>query len=339
MADGVYKQSGSFEGFTHRVYYADEKDKLVESDFDKSKLCNATKIEWWAYDKTKTYCLKLGSEDSRFFDLKMNLLNGNWTPVSLTGEAKTFTFAYGDPVFIVAYAMDNENHRCPIANFDVRFMNNHPMTKEEIVKEGLNNRLISYLDEHYAMATKPITFDDDDVEQTVAAPTTPDDNQDRLPSKWDRRAYSFVYRDLIDYDATNYGGLNKIGHSPLHGDYCLYKSANLSGVSTSSENYLWWWNKTLYDKTYEITNGSQYGHFLYVDASDESRKIAASDFTADLCTGQQLIFIAAVADMTHQTVKPQIVFNLVILRIIEIVRNKRLGIKCTERLLCKKNQM
>lgn len=310
LADGVYKQSGAFTGFTHRVYYADDKDKLVESNFDKSKLCNATKIEWWAYDKTKTYCLNLGTKTDRFFNLTMGNLDGNWTPVSLTGEAKNFTFQYGDPVFIVAYAMDNENHRCPIANFDVRFMNNHPMTKEEIVKEGLNNRLISYLDEHYAMATKPITFDDDDVEQTVAAPTTPDDNQDRLPSKWDRRAYSFVYRDLIDYDATNYGGLNKIGHSPLHGDYCLYKSANLIGVSTSSENYLWWWNKTLYDKTYEITNGSQYGHFLYVDASDESRKIAASDFTADLCTGQQLIFIAAVADMTHQTVKPQIVFKL-----------------------------
>lgn len=310
LADGVYKQSGAFEGFTHRVYYADEKDKLVESNFDKSKLCNATKIEWWAHDKTKTYCRNLGTKTERFFDLTMNMLNGNWTPVSLTGEAKTFTFAYGDPVFIVAYAMDNENHRCPIANFDVRFMNNHPMTKKEIVDEGLNNRLISYLDEHYAMATKPITFDDDDVEQTVAAPTTPDDNQDRLPSKWDRRAYSFVYRDLIDYDATNYGGLNKIGHSPLHGDYCLYKSANLIGVSTSSENYLWWWNKTLYDKTYEITNGSQYGHFLYVDASDESRKIAACDFTADLCTGQQLIFIAGVADMTGANTKPQIMFKL-----------------------------
>lgn len=313
LANGVYK-TGTIEGFTHRVYYADENDKLVESDFDKTTLCKATKIEWWAYDKTKTYCKKLpndGGENTRFFDLSMGNLNGDdWKPASMTGPNKSFTFGYGDPVYIVAYAMDGEDHRCPIANFDVRFMNNHPMTKEEIVKEGLNNRLISYLDEHYAMATKPITFDDDDVEQTVAAPTTPDDNQDRLPSKWDRRAYSFVYRDLIDYDATNYGGLNKIGHSTLHGDYCLYKSANLSGVSTSSENYLWWWNKTLYDKTYEITNGSQYGHFLYVDASDESRKIAASDFTADLCTGQQLIFIAAVADMTHQTVKPQIVFKL-----------------------------
>lgn len=319
LIDGVYKKSitsegFTLEGFTHRVYYADEKDKLEKSDFDEAKLCKTTKIEWWAYDKTKTYCKKLenftSTSNIRFFDLTMGKLNGAWMPVSMTGSNKTYTFTYGDPVYIVAYAMDGEDHRCPIANFDVRFMNNHPMTKEEIVKEGLNNRLISYLDEHYKMATKPITFDDDDVEQTVAAPTTPDNNQDRLPSKWDRRAYSFVYRDLIDYDATNYSGLDKIGHSPLHGDYCLYKSANLSGVSTNSEKYLWWSSETLYDKTYEITNGSQYGHFLYVDASDESRKIAASDFTADLCTGQQLIFIASVADMTGADTKPQIMFKL-----------------------------
>ena len=309
LANGVYQQVGANSGFTNRVYYVDENDKLVESNFDKTKLCKATKVEWWAYDKTKTYCLRLGTKTDRFFDLKMEDLNKAWKPASMTGADKSFTFEYGDPVYIVAYAMDDENHRCPIANFNVRFMNNHPMTKDQITKAGLNNRLISYLEEHYKMATKPITFDDDDVEQTLAAPTTPDDNQDRLPSKWDRRAYSFVYRDLIDYDATNYAGLDKIGHSPLHGDYCLYKSANLSGVSTSSEKYLWWDNKTLYDKTYEMTNGSQYGHFLYVDASDESRKIAASDFTADLCTGQQLIFIAGVANMTDKT-KPQIMFKL-----------------------------
>lgn len=313
LANGVYKQDGASFGFTNRVYYADEKDKLVESNFDKNKLCKATKIEWWAYDKTKTYCRNLGTETNRFFDLSMGNLNGSWMPASMTGSDKNFSFNYGDPVFIVAYAMDDDGNRCPIANFDVRFMNNHPMTKEEIVKNGLNNRLISYLDEHYKMATKPITFDDDDVEQTVAAPTSPDDNQDRLPSKWDRRAYSFVYRDLIDYDATNYG-LNKIGHSPLHGDYCLYKSANVDGASGYGESlkdgYLWWQTGQLYDKTYEITNGSQYGHFLYVDASDESRKIAAADFTADLCTGQQLIFTAGVADMTKADTKPQIMFKL-----------------------------
>lgn len=314
LANGVYMQDGASFGFTNRVYYADEKDKLVESNFDKNKLCKATKIEWWAYDKTKTYCFCLGTKTDRFFDLKMEDLDKPWMPASITGSNKSFTFEYGDPVFIVAYAMDDDENRCPIANFDVRFMNNHPMTKDEITKAGLNNRLISYLDEHYKMATKPITFDDDDVEQTVAAPTNPDDNQDRLPSKWDRRAYSFVYRDLIDYDAANYNGQKTIGHSPLHGDYCLYKSANVNGISGNGESlsdgYLWWQSGMLHDKTYEITNGSQYGHFLYVDASDESRKIAAADFTADLCTGQQLIFTAGVADMTKADTKPQIMFKL-----------------------------
>ena len=316
LADDIYKKNGSSEGFTNRVYYVDEKDKLVESNFDKNKLCKATKIEWWAYDKTKTYCGNLGTTDKRFFDLTMeNLGKLPWASVSMDGSSKSFTFEYGDPVFIVAYAMDDDENRCPIANFDVRFMNNHPMTKEEIVKNGLNNRLISYLDEHYKMATKPITFDDDDVEQTVAAPTSPDDNQDRLPSKWDRRAYSFVYRDLIDCDASWWNNLGEIGHSPLHGDYCLYKSANVNGISGNGgslkDGYLWWQSGMLHDKTYEITNGSQYGHFLYVDASDESRKIAAADFTADLCTGQQLIFTAGVADMTkNEGTKPQIMFKL-----------------------------
>ena len=318
LVNDIYKKNGSSEGFTNRVYYVDKNAKLVESNFDKTKLCKATKIEWWAYDKTKNYCKKLdnsGGESTRFFDLRMNKLNGNWMPASLSGSETNFTFQYGDPVFIVAYAMDDDENRCPIANFDVRFMNNHPMTKEEIVKNGLNNRLISYLDEHYKMATKPITFDDDDVEQTVSAPTSPDDNQDRLPSKWDRRAYSFVYRDLIDCDASWWNNLGEIGHSPLHGDYCLYKSANVNGISGNGgslkDGYLWWQSGMLHDKTYEITNGSQYGHFLYVDASDESRKIAAADFTADLCTGQQLIFTAGVADMTkNEGTKPQIMFKL-----------------------------
>ena len=300
------------EGLKKVVYNND----ITEADFDKSRYVSVPQygdiVKWRIYDVSKSkYCDLYGS--SRFFDLSEKKLNeATWYNLegSAIDDKDKPVIDKGIPVFVVAYLKASDTQMCPVANFDVRFMNNHPMTKEEIVNEGLNNRLISYLDEHYKMAAKPITFDDDDVEQTVAAPTNPDDNQDRLPSKWDRRAYSFVYRDLIDYDATNYGGSNKIGHSPLHGDYCLYKSANLSGVSTSSENYIWWWNKTLYDKTYEITNGSQYGHFLYVDASDESRKIAASDFTADLCTGQQLIFIAGVADMTHQDTKPQIMFKL-----------------------------
>lgn len=60
-----------------------------------------------------------------------------------------------------------------------------------------------------------------------------------------------------------------------------------------------------------MSNGSQYGHFLYVDASDESRQIAAADFKADLCTGMQMVFSANVADMTSGSgVLPQVMFKL-----------------------------
>lgn len=293
---------------------------ITEDDFDKSKYVSVPSygsIVWRIYDVSKTkYCeLQENNNDKRFLDLSEKKLNDadwyNLKGLPIAAEDKP-VIDKGVPVFVVAY-LKVVNDMCPVANFDVRFMGFHPMTHKQITAEGYNNRTISYLDEHYQKATKPISFDDDDDEQTVAAPTTPDDNQDRLPSRWDRRAYSFVYRDLIDYDATGYSV--SIGHSPLHGDYGLYKTANISGISghsyaTGEDGYVWWTDKTLHDRTYEMTNGSQNGHFLYVDASDESRQIAAVDFRANLCTGMQMIFSANVADMTHADELPQVMFKL-----------------------------
>lgn len=305
------------EGLKKHVY----NNNITEADFDKSKYMNLLQWDnllWRVYDMTKTkYCELNGESNERFLHLTVkNLNDANWFNLDGTSvdAANKPVIGKGIPVFVVAY-LNAQGNKCPVANFDVRFMDFHPMTDKQITDEGYNNRTISYLDEHYKKATKPISFDDDDAEQTVAAPTTPDDNQDRLPSRWDRRAYSFVYRDLIDYDATHYGNNLNIGHSPLHGDYGLYKSANLEDISGVAYNYpnhgyLWWDGGTLYDRTHEMTNGSQYGHFLYVDASDESRQIAAADFKADLCTGMQLIFSAYVADMTNQTTHPEVMFKL-----------------------------
>ena len=304
------------EGLKKNVYDND----ITEADFDKSNYMTVqwSYLVWRVYDMTKTkYCELNGELNERFLHLTVKKLkDANWLNLdgSSVDAANKPVIGKGIPVFVVAY-LNTQDKRCPVANFDVRFMDFHPMTDKQITDEGYNNRTISYLDEHYKKATKPISFDDDDTEQTLAEPTTPDDNQDRLPSRWDRRAYSFVYRDLIDYDVTNYSGGKNIGHSPLHGDYGLYKSANLediSGVANQYPNhgYLWWDGGTLYDRTYEMTNGSQYGHFLYVDASNESRQIAAADFKADLCTGMQLIFSAYVADMTNQTTHPEVMFKL-----------------------------
>ena len=301
------------DGLKKVVYNND----ITEADFEKSNYVSAQKytsfVEWRVYDITKTKYCKF-TENNRFLDLSVKKLNdADWynSDGSSVDAAAKPVIGKGIPVYVVAYLKAQEQ-MCPVANFDVRFMEFHPMSHKQITDEGYNNRTISYLDEHYKLATKPISFDDDDEEQTLSKPTTPDDNQDRLPSRWDRRAYSFVYRDLIDYDATNYR--YPIGHSPLHGDYGLYKSANLSGISGNgdggTDKYVWWTDKTLYDRTYEMTNGSQYGHFLYVDASDESRQIAAADFKADLCTGMQVIFSANVADMTHADELPQVMFKL-----------------------------
>lgn len=300
------------DGLKKVVYNND----ITEADFDKSKYVSVPtwgSIEWRVYDITKTKYCKF-TENNRFLDLSVKKLNdADWynSDGSSVDAAAKPVIGKGIPVYVVAYLKQGEQ-MCPVANFDVRFMEFHPMSHKQITDEGYNNRTISYLDEHYKLATKPISFDDDDDEQTLAKPTSPDDNQDRLPSRWDRRAYSFVYRDLIGYDATGY--IYPIGHSPLHGDYGLYKSANLSGISGNgdggTDKYVWWTDKTLYDRTYEMTNGSQYGHFLYVDASDESRQIAAADFKADLCTGMQVIFSANVADMTHADELPQVMFKL-----------------------------
>ena len=289
---------------------------ITDADFDKSNYVSVPKwggnVVWRIYDITKKKYCKVSS-NSRFLDLSEKKLN-DATWYNLEGSAiddkDKPVIDKGIPVFVVAYLKASDTQMCPVANFDVRFMDFHPMTHDQITAAGYNNRTISYLDEHYKMATKPISFDDDDVEQTVAAPTTPDDNQDRLPSRWDRRAYSFVYRDLMDYNAAN-SDFPHIGHSPLHGDYGLYKTANISGISVNRSNdYIWWTDKTLYDRTYEMTNGSQYGHFLYVDASNESRQIAAADFKANLCTGMQMIFSANVADMTQADELPQVIFKL-----------------------------
>lgn len=295
-------------------------DNVTEADFDTSNGYVSVPqyggtMEWRVYDITKTKYCKLSSS-TRFLNLSMKKLNDattSWYDLDgnvLSSDARP-TIGKGSPVYVVTYLNDGNNNVCPVANFDVRFMDFHPMTQAQIISAGLTNRTVSYLDEHYSMATKPISFDDDDEEQTLSAPTTPDDNQDRLPSKWDRRAYGFVYRDLIDYSLDYQTGMD---HSPIHGEYGLYKSANISGISgngNSGENgYVWWVNNTLRDRTYEMTKGSQSGHFLYVDASDESRQIAAADFKADLCTGMQMVFSAAVADMTQQQERPQVMFKL-----------------------------
>lgn len=303
----------------HHVFAEDEAHKIKESDFS-SQVVQASYVQWRVYNSDKTqfvWWTYRGSSSARFFDLSLDLLNNKaatsaWRNLNGGGVSSKQTFKYGDRIYVVAIAISSSGQMCPIANFTCQLFNQYPMTTDELKTAGQNTRLNSYLDDHYR-SVNTVSFDNDDDEQTLLAPTSPDDNQDRLPSKWSRRSYGFVYRELMNFAPAGNMYVNP-KHSPLHGEYGLYKSANVSGWSGSgtsgTDNYLWWPTAQLYDRTYENTNGAQYGHFLYIDAADESRQIAEADFSADLCVGSQVIFSAAIADMTTGAQRPQLLFKL-----------------------------
>ena len=305
---------------THHVFAEDEAHKIKETDF-RPEVVQATQVQWRVYNSDKTQFVwwthKGGSYAPRFFDLSLDLLNnqttvGSWRNLNGGRVSNKQTFKYGDRIYVVAIAISSSGDMCPIANFTCQLFNQYPMTTDELKTAGQNTRLNSYLDDHYR-SVNTVSFDNDDDEQTLLAPTSPDDNQDRLPSKWSRRSYGFVYRELMNSAPAGNMYVNP-KHSPLHGDYGLYKSANVKGKSgdglTGTDGYLWWPSVQLYDRTYANTNGAQYGHFLYIDASDESRQIAEADFSADLCVGSQVIFSAAIADMTTGAQRPQLLFKL-----------------------------
>lgn len=304
---------------THHVFAEDEKYKIKESDFS-TEVVQATQVQWRVYNSDKTQFVwwthKGGSFAPRFFDLSLNILNNTstnaWCGLNGGGVSSKQTFKYGDRIYVVAIAKSGSGQMCPIANFTCQLFNQYPMTADELKTSGQNTRLNSYLEDHYR-PVNIVSFDDDDEEKTLLASTSPDDNQARLPSKWSKRSYGFVYRELMNSAPAGNMYVNP-KHSPLHGEYGLYKSANIKGKSgwgnSGTDSYLWWRTDQLYDRTYENTNGTQYGHFLYIDAADESRQIAEADFKADLCVGSQVIFSAAIADMTTGAERPQLMFKL-----------------------------
>lgn len=312
----VYYPAGSTEAETNAII---AQRKITDADFS-SDIKKAATIEWRAYNGTRDKMCILGAGNvtdfPRFFDLRISLLNGaTWTNLD-GGTVTKPTFKPGDHFYVVAYVKDETgNFSSPMANFSIRYFRFYPKTFEEMGAEDVT-RQISYLDENYNNIAV-ISFDNDSPEQTLSAPTSPDDNQSKNPSSWNRRSYGFVYKDLIDKSANKNDTGNvyyNTKHSPQHGEYGIYKTANIENISGAGNNgtdgYMWYSKKELHDRTYEATGKSQSGSFLYVDASDESRTIASAEFTASLCTGQQMAFSACIADMTYETVKPQIMFRL-----------------------------
>lgn len=296
------------------VYPTTESQKITAADFN-TTMKQADNIVWIVYNEDKTKFCQLSSE-TQFCDLTINALkNATWYNVSNNAKtSKPTDIGFEQTVYVVAWAA-NGDYMCPVANFEVFIHKGYPKTKDELTADGDVDRTISYFEEKKYEQQMDISFDDDNPDLTLDAPTTPLNNMSLKPSDFKSRAYGFTYAQLENYDYYYDRSTPHHSKSPIHGDYGLYKSGNLRGISYDNENGYQWWaagSPTIYDRTYAKTSGKQYGHFLYVDASNESRQIASADFKANLCTGSQLIFSGAVAEYTaaYNETAPQVMFRL-----------------------------
>ena len=309
------------DGKKKHVYHPADKsleNTFTELDFE-SDVVQATKTIWYFYNKEMTEYLTTTQTDRKFeFTISgVNDLHSTYVD-SGTGTGHSLNLGIGSKGYIVVYLSNDAGQMCPVSNMEFEIQNSAPMAADEIATNA-PERSIDYIESKYAQSTDPISFDNVSPDQTLAS-ATKENNLTATPSKWSLRQYSFVYKKLINY--THIDNNWAAGYSAMHGDYGIYKSACVDGISKNGifleeGNYsspgLYSWYKDVgafYDRTHAMTNGAQTGYFLYVDASEESRPIASADFEADLCSGSSIIVSAAVASITPQKTKPQLMFKL-----------------------------
>ncbi len=303
---------------THHVYYNNESNKITSADFG-TTLYNASSVEWRIYDQSKSkYRVLNSSSTSKFQEVSLSDVNGksDWKNLSNSSTSAPADITVGEKFYLVALAKSG-SYSCPIVNAEVVMNTDYPQTADEMRAD----RQITYMDEHYKQMMKPISFDNENPDQTFDAPTSSNNMAQLPPTDWSKCSYAYTYRYLLDnkYGRSGRYGDGTLGswsYMPLHGEFCFYKSLNVSGLSDASNKYDSW-NKVnnnsslpLYDKTYYRTGGKQAGYFLYFDASDESRQVVSADFEASFCVGSRIYFSAAVADGTNGSIKPRIAFKL-----------------------------
>ena len=276
-------------------------------------VCN--KIAWYAYyeDETGIYrndtklTLHESEETNRISRILVSALNGTYNAISGSGS-KTVVANFGQRFHLVGYIGDG-SLMAPVVHYEVNLINAPAYAIANLPLE----RTEAYLRQHMTLQA---TVDFDGLCGTELSETLTSQRQNHStePMPWLNAQYGFCYPDVRRIWAN--ASTDYMGISPLHGDYMLLRSMNKAGVSQSltyDYYYHWWAGEQLYDYTYSYGLGldgrgktGEYGSFLYVDASDESRTIAQMDFQAQLCAGSELCFTGVVANMTDGNVQPQL---------------------------------
>ena len=277
-----------------------------------SSLMSCNKIAWYAYleDETGIYRndtqldFNGTNENQRISRFLVSALDGTYTSIS-GGGSKSVTAQAGQRFHLVGY-IGNNTRMAPVVHYEVNLIDAPAYAVSDLPLE----RTEAYLRQHMTLQAT-VDFDGLGGTKLSSTITSQSDNHSTEPLPWHEGQYGFCYPDVRRIWAN--GGNDFMGISPLHGEYMLLRSMNDPGVTSSGYTYQWWDSNVLHDYTYSYGLGldgrgaaGQYGSFLYVDASDESRTIAKMSFEADLCAGSELCFTGVIANMTSGEVHPQV---------------------------------
>ncbi len=214
-------------------------------------------------------------------------------------EYTAVTVGDGSIIHLVGYIYNSdESKSTPVIHYEL-FFRDAPAYQITNLSTHIE-RTEAYLSEHMTLQDV-VNFDDDGNDCGLGVTATIDsqlDNHSTMPLAWDKAQYGFCYPDVRRIPVSND---DQNGISPIHGDYMILKSMNRVDISENDVTHIYkyhWYTSTAKLTDYTNTIGGQFGNFLYVDASDESRTIAKMKFTANLCAGSELCFTGAIADMT-----------------------------------------
>ncbi|MCR5712690.1 MAG: hypothetical protein K6G46_09630 [Prevotella sp.] len=305
---------------------------------------SADKVRWYAYFENAEGIWKkqIGNEVSDRITLFSFADFTSATYSNLKGEG-SLSISDGKKFHVVGYVgngsfnpLAGTGNYAPVVHYELHFIEAAPIPVTDLALAANLERSDAYMKYHYDLAGT-VDFDGNpETNENVTgheaeyysttnwsdAPTSAVDNMTYVPFPWSDNQYGFSYPPLTPTIKNGYG---ELWVSPEHGDYIILKSMNAPGISThdngSAYNYYWWKSDVLYDYTHTVTDNGKYGSFLYTDASNESRTIATIPFTADLCHGSSIYFTAAVANMTGNTIKPQL-----LIRIVGLKGGKRIGV-------------
>lgn len=306
--------------------------KLQETDFG-TEVLKAQSFSWFVLVESgnKVYKKSLGA-GSTFsktirYDLHAKDVIGTYENVNDDKDKLNLdTLLTGQEYVVVAYAnsqtSESGNRTSPVARFNCYFALQH---EPQVSSNVSLNRSIEKLSQLYT-PVGTISFDDFEgmnfeKPEHIYEGNSSTNNVWHHPLPWNEANYGFVYPQLIKLEQANKG--YGYPYMPFHSEYTLIKEA--CGPASPNENGAYDWNGTIYnelikkdppgfhDRTYEISDHTKYGHFLFVDASAEARPIVELDFEAKLCSGSTILCSAAVANFVHKNQNnefPNLLFKL-----------------------------